>query len=91
MLSSCKSDWKIMMVAVSTQRQGRGLGAQLLNAALDRIRQEQRGAKAVVGLATQSHLNVKFYQKVGFSVSGENDMFEGTSDGIHSWIMKFEL
>ena len=86
-----KCDWEIMMMAVSTIRQGRGLGSRLLNAALDRIRQEQRGAKAVVGLTTQKDQNVKFYQKAGFSVSGENDMFKGTSDGIHSWIMKLEL
>ena len=87
-----KSDWEIMMVAVSTQRQGRGLGSQLIKAALDRIRQEQRGAKTVVvGLTTQKALNVKFYQKVGFSVSGENDMFKDTSDSIHTWIMKLEL
>jgi ribosomal protein S18 acetylase RimI-like enzyme len=86
-----KSDWEIMMVAVSTQRQGRGLGSQLIKAALDRIRQEQRGAKTVVGLTTQKARNVKFYQKVGFSVSGENDMFKDTSDSIHTWIMKLEL
>jgi ribosomal protein S18 acetylase RimI-like enzyme len=85
------SDWEIMMVATSPLRQGRGIGSQLLTAALDRIRLEQRGAKALVGLTTQKDRNVKFYKKAGFTVSGENDMFKGTPDGFHTWIMKLEL
>ena len=86
-----KSDWEVMMVATSTLCQGRGLGSKLLNAALDLVRQEQRGSKAVVGLTTQKLRNVKFYQKAGFSLTGEHDMFKDTSDSIHSWIMKLEV
>lgn len=86
-----KTDWEIMMVATSPPHQGRGLGSQVLKAALDRIRLAQRGDKTAVGLTTQLEKNVRLYTKLGFAVTAEHDLFAGTPVGFHTWIMQQDL
>jgi ribosomal protein S18 acetylase RimI-like enzyme len=88
-VDTCK--WEVMMVATAPHCQGRGFASQLLNAAIDRIRKAQDGESAVVGLTTQLHRNVLLYSKLGFKVTDERVVLDGTPDAFRSWTMRLDL
>lgn len=59
---------KIGRVCVVKRARGTGLGAALINAALDEMRADGRFAKAALG--SQIHA-IPFYEKLGFAAYGE--------------------
>ncbi|MGY3438171.1 MULTISPECIES: GNAT family N-acetyltransferase [unclassified Marinovum] len=59
---------KIGRVCVVKQARGTGLGAALINAALDEMRADGRFTKAALG--SQIHA-IPFYEKLGFAAYGE--------------------
>jgi predicted N-acetyltransferase YhbS len=68
-------------VGVRRDDQGRGLGARVLRPGLAEA--DRAGLPAV--LETSSERNVRFYQRLGFAVTGEAQVPDG---GPHVWAMR---
>ena len=68
--------------AVGTRfdRQRNGIGTAVLEPLLDRARAED----AIAFLETSDRANVAFYERLGFTVTGEIDVPDG---GPHVWAM----
>jgi GNAT superfamily N-acetyltransferase len=77
----------VHMMAVSPHRQGRGLGAELLRAALERSAGAKHAASLPVLLTTHSPRNVTFYERHGFRVCERRDI-SPASRAYPVWIMK---
>ena len=67
-------------VGIRTDRQRRGIGAALLQPVLQRA----QGEGAIAFLETSDRANVAFYERLGFTVTGEVD---GSDGGPHVWAM----
>lgn len=65
--------WILHLLAVSPNRQGRGLASQLLQPVLDTAATDD----AAVYLETSNPRNVSFYQRFGFALLGEVPVPEG--------------
>lgn len=69
------AEWEIKSVAVVEKQRGRGIGAALLCAALDRAF-SVGAARVLVATATADIDNLRFYQHLGFRMEGvERDAF----------------
>jgi ribosomal protein S18 acetylase RimI-like enzyme len=68
-------DWEIKSVAVTEKQQGRGIGAALVRAALDRAF-AAGASRVLVATATADIDNLRFYQRLGFRMDRvERDVF----------------
>jgi ribosomal protein S18 acetylase RimI-like enzyme len=68
-------DWEIKSVAVIEKQQGRGIGAALVRAALDRAF-AAGASRVLVATATADIANLRFYQCLGFRMDRvERDIF----------------
>jgi ribosomal protein S18 acetylase RimI-like enzyme len=81
--------YKLHKLYVNTEIQGRGLGKALLNAVIEEIKLLH---------ATSLILNVKrdntakaFYEKLGFSVTGEEDIDIGNGFFMNDYVMEKQL
>ncbi len=79
-----QGDWRIRGMAVLPEEQGKGLGARLLEAAVEHAR--SHGARSVWCNARTSALG--FYERAGFSVEG--DEFDIPGIGPH-YVLKRSL
>lgn len=75
-------DWdaELVMVAVLPNRQGGGVGRQLLTELLKQI--DGEGDSLTIGLKTQREINLAFYSKFGFVETSHTD-----SRGFQNWTM----
>jgi GNAT superfamily N-acetyltransferase len=65
--------------------QGKGVGSRALRAIL---KEHCATARLPIHLETQEEPNVRFYQRLGWEVSGEQDHFEDDHEyKFHSWQM----
>jgi ribosomal protein S18 acetylase RimI-like enzyme len=70
--------WHLGPVAVDTHLQGRGIGSKLMLAFCARM----DAAGEVSYLETDKALNVRFYERFGFEVMGEEEVL-----GVPNWFM----
>lgn len=69
------TDWEIKSVAVIDAQQGRGIGATLVRAALDRAF-SAGASRVLVATATADISNLRFYQRLGFRMDRvQQDVF----------------
>jgi len=74
-LVACGADCEIKSVAVIEEQQGRGIGAALVRAALDRAF-AAGASRVLVATATADVDNLRFYQRLGFRMDRvERDVF----------------
>jgi len=74
-LIAAGADWEIKSVAVIETQRGRGVGAALVRAALDRAF-AAGASRVVVATATADIDNLRFYQRLGFRMDRiERDAF----------------
>jgi GNAT superfamily N-acetyltransferase len=72
---SAGSDWEIKSLAVIETERGRGVGAALVRAALDRAL-AGGASRVLVATATADIVNLRFYQRLGFRMDRvERDAF----------------
>ena len=70
--------WHLGPVAVDVQLQGRGIGSELMRAFCEKM--DAAGEEAY--LETDKEINVRFYEKFGFEVVGEEEVL-----GVPNWFM----
>jgi ribosomal protein S18 acetylase RimI-like enzyme len=70
--------WHLGPVAVDAHLQGRGIGSQLMRAFVERM--DSTGETAY--LETDKEINVRFYERFGFRVVGEQEIL-----GVPNWFM----
>jgi len=74
-LIAAGADWEIKSVAVVEKQRGRGIGAALVRAALDRAF-SAGASRVLVATATADIGNLRFYQRLGFRMDRvERDAF----------------
>ncbi len=71
--------WRLFFLGVEPERQGKGIGGALLHA-----RPSQPSDSSPTYLETFTLPNVRFYERHGYRVIGENDM---AGSDIHVWSM----
>ena len=64
--------WHLGPVGVLPSHQGKGIGTKLLN----RFCQEVDACRAPAYLETDTYKNVRFYERFGFQVVGETEIFD---------------
>jgi GNAT superfamily N-acetyltransferase len=69
------------LVGVRTAHRGRGLGAALVQAVVDRSR--SHSTSCGVSLTTETEANVGFYQTLGFEIRGSVEV----APGLRSWVL----
>merc|ERR1712151_1303772 len=68
-------------MSVHPNYQGQGVGTRCLNSVLE-------GITCKVHLMTNESRNVQFYQRLGFQVLGEKDVFQNEKEySFHCWCM----
>jgi GNAT superfamily N-acetyltransferase len=72
--------WYLAGLGTDPPAQGKGVGAALVNVMLERCDADRLPAY----LETQKPVNVPYYEKFGFRVTGELDIPDG---GPHMWLM----
>jgi len=72
--------WYLMGLATDPPKQRTGVGTALVNPMLERCDSEHLGAY----LETQKRINVPYYERFGFRVTGELDL---KNNGPHLWLM----
>jgi ribosomal protein S18 acetylase RimI-like enzyme len=70
--------WHLGPVAVDTHLQGMGIGSMLMRAFCERM--DEAGEDAY--LETDKPINVRFYERFGFEVTGKNEVL-----GLRNWYM----
>ena len=70
--------WHLGPVSVDTHLQGMGVGSMLMQAFCKRM--DEAGEAAYLG--ADKEINVRFYEKFGFEVTGEDEVL-----GIRNWYM----
>jgi len=70
--------WHLGPVAVDTHLQGRGIGSKLMLAFCAKM----DAAREVAYLETDKQINVRFYERFGFEVVGEEEVL-----GVRNWFM----
>lgn len=70
--------WHLGPVAVDVHLQGLGIGSMLMRAFCERM--DEAGEDAY--LETDKEINVRFYEKFGFGVTGEEEVL-----GVRNWYM----
>jgi ribosomal protein S18 acetylase RimI-like enzyme len=74
-----ENHWHVGLVTVDSHLQGRGIGTQLMFEHCAQM--DQRGATSY--LETDKAINVRFYQKFGFQIVGQEPVL-----GTTNWFMK---
>jgi ribosomal protein S18 acetylase RimI-like enzyme len=70
--------WHLGPVAVDAHLQGRGIGSMLMQAFCETMDEAAEGSY----LETDKPINVRFYEKFGFKVTGEDEVL-----GVRNWYM----
>jgi GNAT superfamily N-acetyltransferase len=78
-----EASWQLDSIAVKPELQGRGVGRELIEAGLARVRREGRGAFLSTGTAA----NVAIYARCGFRVYDAADAPDG---GPRIWFMRWD-
>lgn len=79
-----QGDWRLRGMAVQPALQGKGMGARLLNAGIERIR-EQAGRRLWCNARIPAR---RFYERLGFTAEGE--VFEIKPVGMH-YVMSIDV
>ena len=83
--NTCEDFVMLQRMVVLPSCQGKGVGSRALRAIL---KEHCATARLPIHLETQEEPNVRFYQRLGWEVSGEQDHFEDDHEyKFHSWQM----
>jgi len=81
----------IVGVFVSKEERGKGIGSKLLDAVLDKIKQNQSIKKIKLSVNKDQTLAVKLYEKFGFKITGEETQKMGDKKEHIEYLMELAL
>ena len=86
-----KDEWEFVMMAVAKEYQGRGVGSQLVRTLMTEIHW-RAGKDAKMSLNTQLPINVRFYERLGFTVVRKQVLVQPWLNftAVDSWTMHRE-
>ncbi|MFT3922979.1 MAG: GNAT family N-acetyltransferase [Myxococcales bacterium] len=81
--------WHVHAVAVAPEAQHQGVGTRLLRHVLKELAQQLRVTPGPVVLSTQRERNLPFYRRLGFELTGAQQMgVHGGQVGHTSWFLR---
>lgn len=84
-----QEDWKLHKIYILPGQQGKGLGRLLLDRILEALQQE--GAEGLRLNVNRHNKALKFYERLGFTVIGEEDIDIGEGYFMNDYIMRLGL